>query len=217
MNLTDEALQQIAARCAKRWDRHYVPIKLSTDPVYSAVAEALGDQALPILDIGCGIGLLAQFLRGLGVTAPLVGFDYDARKIESATAMAESLADVSFSVGDARTQLPAHAGQVVILDILQFFQPAEQNALLRVAAERVAPGGRLVVRSGIRDATWRYRLSVIGDWLAKATLWMKSGPVAYPTLDQFRDTLSACGLSVTCRPLWGGTPFNNYLIVAEKA
>ena len=216
MKLSDQALGQIAARCRKRWDRHYVPIKLATDPVYAAVADWVLPTALPVLDIGCGIGLLTHYLRGLGFEDSITGFDYDARKIESAKEMAEGLPNVTFSVGDARTQLPPHAGHVVILDILQFFQTEEQNLLLRAAAERVAPGGCLVIRSGICDDTWRYRVTVAGDWLAKATLWMKSGPVAYPALQQFEETLQACGLQVSWQPLWGGTPFNNYLIKATK-
>jgi SAM-dependent methyltransferase len=215
MTLTPQALEAIARRCTKRWDQHYVSIKLRTDPVYGAVAARLAGDALPLLDVGCGIGLLAHFLYGVGDRRPVVGFDYDARKIESAQAMARTLPGTAFHVGDARTQLPAHSGHVVILDILQFFQPAEQDALLRSAAERLAPGGRLLIRSGLRDHTWRYRTTVVGDWLAKVTLWMKSGPVAYPTAEQFHRVLSASGLRVTLQPLWGGTPFNNYLIVAE--
>jgi len=66
MKLSDQALGQIAARCRKRWDRHYVPIKLATDPVYAAVADLVLPTALPVLDIGCGIGLLTHDLRGLG-------------------------------------------------------------------------------------------------------------------------------------------------------
>jgi len=65
--------------------------------------------------------------------------------------------------------------------------------------------------------TWRYRVTVAGDWLAKATFWMKSGPAAYPTLTQFEDKLSDCGLMVSWQPLWGSTPFNNYLITANEA
>jgi SAM-dependent methyltransferase len=215
IRLSDTALALIAARCTTRWDQHYVPIKLRTDPVYPAVAAALGDKSLPVLDIGCGIGLLTQYLRGLGHTMPVVGFDYDDRKIASAQMMAAQLTGTAFHVGDARLDLPDHSGNVVILDILQFFQPVEQDALLREAARRVAAGGRLVIRSGLQDVTWRYRVTVWGDWLAKVTRWMKSGPVAYPTAEQFQRVLSDCGLRVSLNPLWGGTPFNNYLIVAE--
>jgi len=217
MKLSPQSLKRIASRASTRWDRHYVPSKLASDPVYEAVATELHASALPVLDIGCGIGLLTHYLRELGYQVPMTGFDYDDRKIASARAMAAGMSDVSFSVGDARVDLPEHCGHVVILDILQFFTPDEQELLLRAAAARVAPQGKLVIRSGLADESWRFRVTVFGDWIAKATLWMKSGPVAYPTADQFRRVLGDAGLSVSITPLWGGTPFNNHLIVAQSA
>lgn len=216
MTLSEPALKTIATRCCRRWDRFYVPAKLRSDPVYGAVASELKDSPLPVLDIGCGIGLLAQYLRELGHIVPIRGFDYDARKIDSATTMTADLDDVSFHVGDARKDLPPHHGHVVILDILQFFTPVEQDALLHEAAQRVSAGGKLIIRSGLQDDSWRYRITVLGDVLAKATAWMKSGPVAYPTEAQFERVLGAAGLQVKVMPLWGGTPFNNYLIVAQR-
>lgn len=216
MMFVEPDLKRIARRCQRRWDRFYVPVKLHTDPVYGAVASQLGGSPLPVLDIGCGIGLLAHYLRGLGLGMPVIGFDYDKRKISSAKAMVGDLAEVRFSVGDARTELPPHRGHVVILDILQFFTADEQSALLREAAARVAPGGKLIIRSCLHDESWRYRVTVLGDWLAKATAWMMAGPVAYPTEAQFRSVLGGAGLKVEMIPLWGGTPFNNHLITAER-
>ena len=216
MTLSEPALQAIAARTHKLWDRFYVPAKLRSDPVYSAVAHELEGSDLPVLDVGCGIGLLAQYLRALGHAAPICGFDYDERKIASASAMTAGLNGMSFHVGDARKDLPAHLGHVVILDILQFFTPDEQEALLMEAARRVSPGGKLIIRSGLSDGSWRYRITVLGDLLARATAWMKAAPVAYPMEAQFQRVLTAAGLSVTLTPLWGSTPFNNYLIVATR-
>jgi cyclopropane fatty-acyl-phospholipid synthase-like methyltransferase len=217
MKLPPEALKRISSRVATHWDRFYVPSKLASDPVYSAVASELNSSTLPVLDIGCGMGLLMHYLRELGHDVPVTGFDYDERKIASARFMAAGMSDVSFSVGDARVDLPDHAGHVVILDILQFFTPEEQELLLRAAAARVASKGKLIIRSGLADDSWRFRVTVFGDWIAKATLWMKSGPVAYPTADQFRRVLEEAGLHVSITPLWGGTPFNNHLIVAQSA
>jgi len=216
MTSTEPDLKAIAKRCHTRWDRYYVPAKLGTDPVYGAVASELGGTTFPVLDIGCGIGLLAHYLRGLGQGMPVTGFDYDKRKITSAIAMAKDLPGVGFSVGDARKDLPAHQGHVVILDILQFFTLPEQELLLREAARRVAAGGKLIIRSALRDASWRYRVTVLGDWIAKGTTWMKAAPVAYPAAEQFRRVLSTEGLAVKVVPLWGGTPFNNHLITAER-
>lgn len=211
---------RISLLCHTRWDRHYTRAKLASDPVYSAVARevAARSPALPVLDIGCGIGLLGHYLQACGLTAPLTGFDYDARKIASAQAMAAraGAGHLSFASGDARTGLPAFEGHVVILDILQFFTGPEQDALLTAAATRVAPGGSLIIRSGLQDEGWRFRVTVLGDYLARWTRWMKAAPTRYPDEAQFRRVLSAAGLEVHLEPLWGSTPFNNYLIRARR-
>ncbi len=212
------ALKRIASLSVRRWDRYYVPAKLRSDPVYSAVAAELADIAQPVLDIGCGLGLLAFYLRELGFQSEIHGFDYDERKIECARIMAQrgGFDGLSFQAGDARTGLPEFSGHVVILDILQFFTHAEQEALLLAAASRVAPGGRLIIRSGLRDRSARFNITVIGDWLAKLSFWMKAAPICYPERELFETTLAAAGLRVRIAPLWGHTPFNNHLIVAER-
>lgn len=212
--MTDASIREIAAMFPGRWDRNYVAAKLRTDPLYTTLTENLRGQHLPLLDIGCGLGLLAFFLRAEGIGVPLHGLDYDPRKIESARrgAILSQAHELSFSHHDARSGLPEHQGNVSILDILQFFTPDEQATLLKLAASRVAPGGMLIIRSGLRDATWRFKITVLGDWLAKATFWMKAAPTHYPSADDFQKILAPFG-SVEISPLWGGTPFNNHLII----
>lgn len=218
MTPTSAQLENIATLCDRRWDYHYTRTKLASDPVYQSVVCEIGQSELPVLDIGCGIGLLSQYLRACGHTAPITGFDYDERKIGSAAAMAVKSGQLglAFSAGDARTGLPDFSGNVVILDILQFFTPAEQDQLLSAAATRVSPGGKLVIRTGLRDASWRFKVTVLGDYFAKITFWMKAAPICYPDADQMRRILSQAGLRVEITPLWGGTPFNNHLIVAQR-
>jgi 2-polyprenyl-3-methyl-5-hydroxy-6-metoxy-1,4-benzoquinol methylase len=76
--------RKIAALFDGRWDRNYVAAKLRTDPLYTALADQLRGSDLPLLDLGCGLGLLAFFLRAEGIEVPIHGLDYDPRKIESA-------------------------------------------------------------------------------------------------------------------------------------
>jgi SAM-dependent methyltransferase len=198
------------------WDRSYVSSKVKTDPLYGAVYEELRDSALPLLDLGCGLGLLAFYLRERGLVFPIRGLDYDPRKIDSANRVIPLLShrELSFATHDAREGLPEHTGNVSILDILQFFTPPEQEALLGLAAARLAPGGKLVIRSALRDESWRFKVTVAGDLLAKASFWMKAAPTHYPTSEDFERILSPHG-AVRIVPLWGGTPFNNHLIVLE--
>lgn len=215
MNAHDRtAISQLFER---PWDRHYSSTKLRTDPLYSAVLSGLAGSRHPLLDLGCGIGLLAFVLRSEGIESSVTGVDYDHRKIATAKlAVARSgWKHLDFSVCDARQGIPEHCGDVSILDILQFFTPTEQEHLLRSAAERVAVGGKLIVRTGLRDGSWRFRATVVGDVFAKGTLWMKAAPVHYPETDDFYRVLADYG-QVQVTPLWGGTPFNNHLVVMER-
>ena len=209
--------QRIASLFSGRWNRNYVASKLRTDPVYEALAAQLKDSPFPLLDIGCGLGLLAFFLRTRGIEVPVLGIDYDEKKIADASLAASQfgVTHVEFRHADVRLGLPNHLGNVSILDILQFFTADEQEILLTSACSRVLPGGRLIIRSGLRDSSARFTITVLGDLIAKATLWMKAAPTHYPTNKDLKRVLSPFG-ELTISPLWGKTPFNNHLIVLTK-
>jgi 2-polyprenyl-3-methyl-5-hydroxy-6-metoxy-1,4-benzoquinol methylase len=194
-------------------DRTYIFCKLVLDPAYDAVlAELRSAPSFPVLDIGCGPGLLAAVLRTGGLTAPLHGIDYDPRKIEVAREALDDVPDCTFAAGDARTGLPSHCGHVTILDILQFFSPDEVATLLAAAAARVAPGGRLLIRTCLREDGWRFQLTRVGDWIATASAWMKESASHYPSRDALTALLAAAGLTGGIRRLSGRLPFNNYLL-----
>ena len=46
---------------------------------------------------------------------------------------------------------------------------------------------------------------------------MKAAPTRYPDAAQFQRVLEKAGLEVSIQPLWGGTPFNNFLIIGQRA
>lgn len=204
----------IAERLASLYDRRslqgYVRWKVRTDPAYSAVHEALRGRAMPVVDLGCGVGLLPFYLREHGHAQPIVGIDFDQRKIDVARKAAAHYDDIDFIAGDARAALPPDH-DVVILDILHYFDAASQQAILNNAA-RVA--GVIVIRQGIRDGSWRYRLTALVDGLARLFRWMKAERLNFPT----RDGIVAAfeGFDAEVRPLWGGMPYNNYLFVFRR-
>ncbi|MGC4016387.1 MAG: class I SAM-dependent methyltransferase [Luteolibacter sp.] len=210
--------RRISSLCCGLWNPHYTKCKLKTDPLYDGVFSEVRESRLPLLDIGCGLGILAMYLRERGWRNSVSGFDYDPRKIESGRRMIArgGYDGILLEQGDARHSLPDHRGDVTILDILQFFDDDEQAGLLRSAASRVAPGGKLIIRSGLREKSARFLTTWLGDLLAKATLWMKAAPVRYPTAAFFQRVLEEQGLEVEIRPFWGRTPFNNYLILARR-
>jgi SAM-dependent methyltransferase len=113
--------------------------KLGSDPLYDGVLQHLPDDGQPVLDLGCGLGLFAHVLRQRGGTQPYLGVDVDAGKIARAQRAAAGLHAVRFDCLDVQAPLPAQAGHVLLLDVLQYLDAGPQQALLRAASARVAP------------------------------------------------------------------------------
>ena len=202
-----------------RWDYCYVLSKLRSDPLYPGVLEALRGSQAPLLDMGCGLGLLAHALRHDGQRQPYRGVDNDAAKIRRADGVAHraGLAASRFEVMDLATTLPEHRGSVAILDVLQYLPAEAQSALLRRAAAMLDGDGRLVLRMALADDSRRGRISRIGDRAANWIGWMQFRPRHYPDAASLRALLEQAGLRVSLAPLYGNTPFNNWLLVAHRA
>jgi SAM-dependent methyltransferase len=204
----------LATRIAALYDRailrSYVRWKIRTDPVYSAVLGRLRGRNVPLIDVGCGVGLLPFFLREHGYDVPILGFDFDDRKIEAARKAAVRYRGIDFATGDARNPFP-HDHNVVILDVLQYFDSASQQRILINASEAVPPGGIVILRQGVRDGSWRHRFTTMIDASARALRWMKAERLNFPGRDEIMAPFD--GFSAEVAPLWGRTPFNNYLFV----
>lgn len=206
------------AALGNRYDYYYVQGKLRSDPLYPGALAALRGSDAPLLDLGCGLGLLAHALRGDGQTMAYRGVDTDAAKIARAARAARraSLADVAFEVVDLARTLPVHRGSVALLDVLQYLDADTQRTLLAGVAAMLVPGAVLVIRSPVADDGGRSRTTRIADRLAHRIGWMRTRPQDYPALDGLRAMLEAHGLHVDCTPLYGRTPFNNWLVVARR-
>ncbi len=201
-----------------RYDYYYTRTKLRTDPLYPGVLDALRGNHAPLLDLGCGLGLLAHALRRDGQRMDYVGVDIDAPKIERARRIADrvGLEGVRFDVVDLAAGYPPHHGSVAILDVLQFLTREQQAALLDAAIAMLAPGALLVMRAALDDGGTRIRRTRFGDRFAALTGWMPDRPRHYPTVEELRARFDAAGLPVEIQPWFGNTPFNNWMVLARR-
>ena len=202
-----------------RRDYYYGRSKLRHDPLFEGVLRWLPDDGRPLLDIGCGLGLLAHVLRQRGHQSDYTGVDVDAGKIFRARRAAHrgALPQVRFDAIDAQAGLPVHAGHVVLLDVLQYLDPVPQQALLEAASTRVVAGGCLLLRTPLATGDRRDRTTRLADRLAWMTGWMGTRPRHYPAADTLATCLEAAGLVVRApQPLHGRTPFNSWLLVAQR-
>ncbi|MEG3184569.1 class I SAM-dependent methyltransferase [Novilysobacter erysipheiresistens] len=204
-----------------RHDYYYSRSKLGSDPLYPGVCDALRGSSAPLLDLGCGLGLLAHALRADGIDLPYRGVDNDCGKIARARGAAQQLSEVAFEHVDLaapKFSLDSfdHRGSVAILDVLQFIPPDAQHRTLDAAIAMLTPGARLVIRTGLDDGGTRARVTRAVDVLSKLLGWMNAGPTRYPDAGALRARFDGAGLVSEFTPLYGKTPFNNWRVVASK-
>lgn len=211
---------QIANRVSRQFDvrslRGYVYWKIRTDPAYPAVAGRLrGHESAPLLDLGCGVGALAFFLREHGITAPIIGIDFDERKIEAARKAALRYRNVDFVAADVRDPLP-DGHNVLLIDVLQYFDSPSQQQILANVARVIPPDGVAIIRQGIRDESWRHTVTRLADRAGRAIRWLRAEKMNFPTREDVSRAF-ADGFEMDVEPLWGRTPFNNYLFVFKRS
>src|SRR3954452_14192087 len=109
----ETACARVATQFRERWLRSYVRGKLRCDGVYGAAYELLRRSNDPILDVGCGVGLLAFYLRERACRQPVLGLDLDARKIRRGNQVALAHYDrVDLRHQDVRGKIPVFSGNV---------------------------------------------------------------------------------------------------------
>jgi ubiquinone/menaquinone biosynthesis C-methylase UbiE len=143
----------------------------------------------------------------------MVGIDFDQRKVDVARKAAQHYEGIEFIAGDARDPLPRDH-DVVILDILHYFDSASQQTILANAARAAGDDGVVVIRQGIRDGSWRHRLTALVDGLARLFRWMKAEQLNFPTREEIEEPFTNFVAEV--RPLWGRMPYNSYLFVFRR-
>lgn len=220
-NSTDRhraACAAVAGNVRERWLRQYVAQKLQSDPIFPQAYELLGALRGPILDVGCGLGLLGFYLRELGCDQPLIGLDRDERKVTRAReiAAAGGYSALEFRSEDVRQAVPHFCGNVAVFDLLHYLPRTDQFALLSRLAGCVAPGGTLIIRDAPRDRSVRFWLTLLGELFAQTISWNIGAPLHFPSRGEISAPFSEGEFSRESRPLWGRTPFNNHVFIFRR-
>jgi 2-polyprenyl-3-methyl-5-hydroxy-6-metoxy-1,4-benzoquinol methylase len=212
----EPACARVAAQFPQGWLRIYVGSKLRRDPIYAAAYELFHGSDEPILDIGCGLGLLAFYLRERGFRQPILGLDVDLRKTRKGNRIASRYRDVDLRCQDIRGSMPAFSGNVVLFDVLHYLPLPGQTALLSHLAEYVAPGGLLVIRDCLRDNSPRFWMTCVAEKFGQAISWNLNTSIHFPSRERIVEAFDENEFKRESRPLWGGSPFNNHLFTFRR-
>jgi uncharacterized protein (DUF2062 family) len=208
--------------------------KLRHDPVYFAL---LRGGALPchgrLLDLGCGRGITLALLAAAGDQRDRAAYPEDwppppelqllgieANPHPAAVARIGLQGRAAVETTDALAAPLPPADAILLIDVLHYLTPAEQQRLLSRVADALPPGGLLLVREADADAGLGFlsiRVSERVTTLCRRDWRQWRRGFHYRSQAAWLDLLTARGLVAKVDPMGMGTPYANVLIAAVRA
>jgi SAM-dependent methyltransferase len=211
--------------------------KLNGDPVVLDLLRldclrCAADDAIRLVDLGCGQGLLFAALEArlrLGAGTPVAAAPAIARASGYDGSRANVLRGQSMLAARAGALLPAEIAHAdlhsldipacevaVVLDVLHYLALSEQERLLGRIANALVPGGRLVLRVGDASGSGPSRVSRAVDRLLAGVRGQGWARLAVRPIGQWRELLSGQGFAVREIARYRSWSARNVLLVADK-
>jgi len=209
---------------------HFARGKLKGDPAFFGLLEhGLIPDAKRLIDLGCGQGLLASWLREARTlydsgmwpqdwpAAPQVeniwGLELMPKDVERARAALGERAQ--FTQGDIRSAELGQADVVIILDVLHYIDYDAQEDVLRRIRAALPSGGTFITRIGDAAGGLPFYFS---NWVDHVVFFMRghrSYKVYCRTLNEWQEVLQRNGFEVAPLPMNKGTPFKSVMLIAK--
>lgn len=217
-------------RVAGRFAYQFARGKLGGDPAFRALLElGLLQGRHRILDLGCGQGLLAAWLRSAEQCAQrgdwpsawppppgdiqVRGIELMPRDVERARqALRES---AEFVQGDICEVPFGEADAVVILDVLHYLAPEAQRRVLERVRQALPAQGLLLLRVGDAAGGLGFHFS---QWVDRTVMAIRGHGLVRlhcQSVARWLELLAQCGFAARPVPMSEGTPFANVLLVAH--
>ena len=204
--------------------------KLKGDPAFFGLLElGLIPDANRLIDLGCGQGLLAAWLREARAlhdtgmwpqdwpAAPQVeniwGLELMPKDVARARAALGERAQVT--QGDMRSAELGQADVAIMLDVLHYIDYAAQEEVLRRIRAALPSGGTFIIRIGDAAGGLPFYFS---NWVDHVVFFMRghsSYKVYCRTLNEWQEVLQRNGFEVAPLPMHKGTPFKSVMLISK--
>jgi len=162
-----------------------------------------------ILDLGCGHGVLSNYLAIRSSQRRVIGFDLSPHRI--AIARAAAPANAEFRCQDILDSPPLPCRVIIVADVLHHLRSyADGDDLIARCVERLPPGGLLVVKEIGKHPLWKYLCTRPID-----TLFYR-GEVHFRSPAQFAALFDRLALDSQFIALHAWRPLSHVMYVCRK-
>jgi predicted exporter/SAM-dependent methyltransferase len=179
--------------------RMFARFKMQYDPMFPRLAEFLpgGGQ---VLDIGCGYGVQAVWLKTLHAGMRICALEPDEDRARIARRVLSADDSVFVTTAQSFRDYPERVEAVLMLDMIHYMPDDELERLLKEIHGRLSSSGRLILRVTVpsqKRFAWERWLEIFRNRISRVDIWLRSAPVV-------TDILNRSGFRVVlrepCRP-----------------
>lgn len=189
----------------------------SWDAPYEELNKAV-PKAGKVLDLGCGDGLLANYLAISSPKRNVVGVEISKSRVMQAS---HGISNAHFKQADILKLGSYKANSVVLAHVLHHLpSKKDQEVLIEKLSKQLKKNSKMVILEISRQPYYKYLFSMFTDSVIVPILFegkLFSYNFYYRTARDWRKLLTQYGFKVTLKHRNKGMPFSHVVIIATKA
>jgi len=193
----------------KFWERWHVKLRWRLCPFLQIAGYV--PEAARVVDIGCGRGLLANYLAISSASREVTGIDKQVRRLEAARNSIRGRSNIHFRLQDALDLRREKFDVIVISDMLHHLTYSQQEKLLEHCCRILPEGGLLLLEDVTPDPKWKY----IAHFLIDRTLNCGRRQ-NFRRLEEWKSYLENLGFEVEHFPAHHHIPLPDFLLRCRK-
>lgn len=191
-------------------DRLYLFLRWMLCPF--EIIESYIPQEGVILDIGCGYGLLSNFMAIKSERRRVIGIDSSRKRVDIARASIGKSKNINFYIGDVRDKKIEKCSSVVMSDFLHHISDDVAINLLREINDKLTGEGRLVILDVDKKPFIKYAITYVIDKILNI-----ERKLYYRSSGNLKLLLIRAGFKCETIPVHKGLPLADILFVCTKA
>jgi SAM-dependent methyltransferase len=199
-------------------DRLYARIRYATAPL-EKVAALVPEGVASAVELGCSAGVFANVLKAQRPEVDVVGVDADENKVAAAVKTVRGRRGIKFVLDDAYGYVESRGpfDAVAAVDMLYLFPPGRQDELIYLVADKLRPGGYLIIKEMTDRPVWKRRWCYLQEWLAVRVLGLTDGAGVFLRAgDDYGVAMERTGLEVETFDLTRGYPYPHFALRGRK-